>query len=163
MAYLLLVSTRSNTSWTRRTPDGAAKDLERILRHYLTTWKKDKALLIGYSRGANVLPFMANRLPQELLTHTSVVALLGPAHTVDFEFHLTDWLSSSTSTATHPVLPEVQKLSATKILCVYGEEEVDTLCKDLDPQRATIIRLKGGHHFEGDYNALAEAVLQEGR
>ena len=92
-----------------------------------------------------------------------VVALLGPAHTVDFEFHLTDWLSSSTSTATHPVLPEVQKLSATKMLCVYGEEEADTLCKDLDPQRATIIRLKGGHHFEGDYNALAEAVLQKGR
>ena len=149
--------------WTRRTPDGAAKDLERILRHYLTTWKKDKALLIGYSRGADVLPFMANRLPQELLTHTSVVALLGPAHAVDFEFHLTDWLSSSTSTTTHPVLPEAQKLSATKMLCVYGEEEADTLCKDLDPQRATIIRLKGGHHFEGDYNALAEAVLQKGR
>jgi type IV secretory pathway VirJ component len=149
--------------WTRRTPDGAAKDLERILRHYLVTWKKDKALLIGYSLGADVLPFMANRLPQELLAHTPVVALLGPAHAVDFEFHLTDWLSSSTSAAVHPVLPEVQKLSTTKVLCVYGEEEPDTLCKDLDPQRATILRLKGGHRFEGDYNALAEAVLQEGK
>lgn len=149
--------------WTRRTPDGAAKDLERILRHYLTAWIKAKALLIGYSRGADVLPFMANRLPQELITQTPVVVLLGPAHTVDFEFHLTDWFSSSTNTAAHPVLPEVQKLSATKILCVYGEEEADTLCKDLDPQRATVIRLKGGHHFEGDYDALAETILREGR
>lgn len=149
--------------WTPRTPDGAAKDLERILRYYLTAWKKDKAILIGYSRGADVLPFMANRLPQELLNHTSLVALLGPAHAVDFEFHLTDWFSSSTSSASRPVLPEVQKLGTMKILCVYGEEEADTLCKDLDPQRATIIRSKGGHHFEGDYNALAEAVLQEGK
>ena len=149
--------------WTRRTPDGAAKDLERILRHYLTAWIKAKALLIGYSRGADVLPFMANRLPQELITHTPVVVLLGPAHTVDFEFHLTDWFSSSSNTAAHPVLPEVQKLSVTKILCVYGEEEADTLCKDLDPQRATVIRLKGGHHFEGDYDALAETILWEGR
>jgi type IV secretory pathway VirJ component len=146
--------------WTRRTPDGAAQDLERIICHYLTTWKKDKAVLIGYSRGADVLPFMANRLPQELITHTPVVVLLGPTHTVDFEFHLTDWLPGSTNTATHPVLPEVQKLIATKMLCVYGEEEVDTLCQDLDPRRATVIRLKGGHHFDGNYQAIAETIVR---
>ena len=104
---------------------------------------------------------MTNRLPQELLARTPVVALLGPAQTGDFEFHLTDWLSSSTNAAARPILPEVQKLSATKILCVYGEEEADTLCTDLDQQRATVIRMKGGHHFEGDYNALAETILRE--
>ena len=147
--------------WTRRTPDGAAADLERIVRHYLTAWKKDKILLIGYSLGADVLPFMANRLPQELLTHTPVIALLGPAHAVDFEFHLTDWFSSSPSATARPVLPEVQKLSATKMLCVYGEEEADTLCKDLDPQRATVIRLKGGHHFDMSSDVLAETILRE--
>lgn len=148
--------------WTRRTPDEAAKDLERILRHYLVAWKKSKIVLLGYSLGADVLPFMANRLPEDLLKQTSKVVLLGPAHLVDFEFHLADWLPGSASMATHPVLPEVQKLSGAKILCVYGEEEADTLCPDLDPQRATVLRLKGGHHFKGDYDALAETVLREG-
>lgn len=146
--------------WTRRTPDGAAKDLERILYHYLTEWKKDKALLIGYSLGADVLPFMANRLPQELLTQTPVVALLGPARTVDFEFHLTDWVTDSARKTAQPVLPEVEKLRGTKVLCFYGSEEADSLCRDLAPSLARGVLLKGGHHFDGNYQALAGTILR---
>jgi len=52
--------------WSKRTPDGSANDLERIIGHYLSHWKKEKAILLGYSLGADVLPFMASRLPKEL-------------------------------------------------------------------------------------------------
>lgn len=64
--------------WTRRTPDGAAKDLERILRYYLAAWHRDQVLLIGYSRGADVLPFMAHRLPDDLRARVRIVAIMGP-------------------------------------------------------------------------------------
>src|SRR4029450_13214563 len=33
--------------WTRRTPDGAASDLTRILRHYLASWHARRVLLLG--------------------------------------------------------------------------------------------------------------------
>ena len=46
--------------WTPRTPDGAAADLARILRTYLAAWKRKDALLIGYSLGAEVLPYYAD-------------------------------------------------------------------------------------------------------
>ena len=65
--------------WTARKPDAAARDLERILRHYLAVWSKQEVLLIGYSFGADVLPFFANRLPADLLEQVRLVALLGPA------------------------------------------------------------------------------------
>jgi type IV secretory pathway VirJ component len=147
--------------WTRRTPEEAAKDLERILRHYLAAWKKDKALLIGYSLGADVLPFMVNRLSLDILARVHLVALLGPGHAVDFEFHLLDWLEGSPEKTARPVLPEVEKLRGTKLFCFYGEEERDTLCKDLAPSLATVVRLKGGHHFDGNYEAIAETILRE--
>ena len=145
--------------WTRRTPEGTAHDLERILRHYLALWKRNNILLIGYSRGADVLPFLANRLPNDLQTRISLVALLGPAQVADFEFHLTDWFINSPSDTARPLLPEVQKLANTKLLCVYGEEEMDTLCKDLTPQQASIVHFKGGHHFGGRYDVLVETIL----
>jgi len=145
--------------WTRRTPEGTAHDLERILRHYLALWKQSTILLIGYSRGADVLPFLVNRLPNDLRTRISLVALLGPAQVADFEFHLTDWFINSPSKTARPLLPEIQKLSDTKLLCVYGEEETDTLCSDLAPPQATIVRFKGGHHFGGSYDLLADTIL----
>ena len=49
--------------WTARTPDGLAADTDRIVRYYLAHFGKRRVLLIGYSQGADVLPFAVNRLP----------------------------------------------------------------------------------------------------
>jgi hypothetical protein len=147
--------------WTKRTPDGSARDLERILDHYLSRWKKEKAILLGYSLGADVLPFMASRLPKELMSRVSLIALLGPARQVDFEFHLTDWLGGPSEGKTYPILPEVQKLVGTRLLCLYGEEEKDSLCRDLEPSFAKVVALGGAHHFAGNYDAIAEAILRQ--
>ena len=135
--------------WTRRTPDGAARDLERIVRHYLASWHKQKAMLIGYSRGAAVLPFMANRLPKPLLLAVPLIVLMGPGLSVSFEFHLTDWLWDVPHPQARPILPEVEKLRGMKILCVYGEDETDTLCRRLAPGLATALALPGGHTSAG--------------
>jgi type IV secretory pathway VirJ component len=149
--------------WTPRTPDGAAKDLERILQHYLAAWKKEEAILIGYSQGADVLPFMTNRLPQDILAKVPLVALVGLGHTVNFEFHLTEWLHASPGKKALPILPEVKKLKGMKVLCFFGEQEKDTLCRDLDRDLATAVSMPGAHHFGGDYDAIADTILKARR
>ncbi|MEZ5543487.1 MAG: AcvB/VirJ family lysyl-phosphatidylglycerol hydrolase [Pseudomonadota bacterium] len=146
--------------WTRRTEDEMGRDLTAIVQHYLAAWHKDRVLLIGYSRGADVLPFMASRLPSDLREHTALVALLGAEHGIDFEFRVADWLPGSMQDAPHQVLPEVEKLSDYRVLCIYGEDEPAPLCPDLDPGRFTVHKLAGGHHFGGDYAALADLILQ---
>jgi type IV secretory pathway VirJ component len=146
--------------WKARTPDGAAKDLERILIHYLAAWKKSRAVLIGYSYGADVLPFLANRLPSKLFAKVPVTVLVGPSHSVAFEFHVAEWLGASSSKEL-PVLPEVRKLKGARILCLYGEGEKDSLCRELEPGLAKGIPLAGSHHFGGNYGAVADAILKE--
>ena len=144
--------------WKRRSPADAATALSRILNHYLATWKKKKALLIGYSLGADVLPFMINRLKAEEQGLIKGVALLAPSRTVDFEFHITDWLGHSSSSSM-PVRPEVEKLKGMKILCFCGESENDSLCHDLSPGLVRTVVLKGGHHFGGDYKSITDIIL----
>lgn len=146
--------------WKARTPDSAAHDLERILEHYLPAWKKRRAVLIGYSYGADVLPFMANRLPPGLRAQVPLTVLIGPSRSVAFEFHVAEWLGASSGKEL-PVLPEVRKLRGARILCLYGEGEKDSLCRELDPGLARLVALPGAHHFGGDYNALAEAIIRE--
>jgi type IV secretory pathway VirJ component len=147
--------------WTRRTPAEAALDLEHVILYYLAEWHKEKVLLIGYSRGADVLPFMVNRLPDSLLPRIRLLALIGPSQSVDFEFHLSEWLGEFSHRNDLPVLPEVEKLTVKNVACLYGEEENDSLCRRMDPNRIHRIALGGGHHFDGDYQAVAEVILKQ--
>lgn len=145
--------------WTARTPDGAARDLERILRHYLAAWNRQEVLLIGYSLGADVLPFLANRLPRDLLDRVRLIALLGPDRSASFEFHVGEWLGLGESSQ-WPVLPEVKKLAGRPILCVYGKNEDDSLCPEITSLGKSVA-LAGAHHFGGDYERVAGLILQE--
>jgi type IV secretory pathway VirJ component len=145
--------------WTSRSPELAGKDLERIMRHYQAAWQRQKIILIGYSLGADVLPFMASRLPDDLRQQVALLALLGPGKTASFEFHLSDWLGGN-SPAGQPVAPELDKMQGMKVLCLYGEEEQDSLCRGFAPQgpQFKAISLGGGHHFGGDYAKLTDLI-----
>ena len=145
--------------WTKRTPEGASEDLARILRHYQHAWRKNNVVLVGYSLGADVLPFMANRLPAELLDHVREIVLLGPGRKTEFEFHLSEWLPGSEDTATKPLLPEIEKLRHHKVLCMYGAGEKDSLCPELGHDLAESVRMPGGHHFNGKYESIAGMIL----
>jgi type IV secretory pathway VirJ component len=147
--------------WSPRTPDSAARDLERILSHYLQAWRKERAVLIGYSLGADVLPFMAARLPAELQSRIALIALLAPSRETAFEFHLSDWIGGSDRFRQYPVAPEVARLQGLRILCLYGDREKDSLCRDPLSGLVTKIVLSGGHHFGGDYAEIADDILRE--
>jgi len=144
--------------WTARTPQGLAADLDRILRYYAFHWKKKRALVIGYSQGADVLPFAINRLPAATRRRVVLAAMLGLDERADFEFHLSNWVMNGESGL--PVRPEVDKLAIPAALCIYGDDDAESLCPHLQASRVRIVKLAGGHHFNGDYDAVAKVVVQ---
>jgi len=144
--------------WTNRTPEQTAIDLARIIRQYSALWKKEKVALIGYSLGADIVPFAANRLNEVLKSRVELIALLGPARQVDFEFHLSSWLGSSSKTAL-PTMPEIAQLGNSRLLCIYGKQETDSLCLTLQGNNFKKIALPGAHYFGGNYAQIAEAIL----
>lgn len=147
--------------WTRRTPETASADLGRVVRHYLAAWNKRRVILAGYSMGADVLTFMANRLPADLLSSVTLIALLGPSPTVDFEFHFTEWFGTVARKSDLPVAPEIARLKGKKVLCVYGVEDGDDFCKSLPPGTVRPVAMEGGHHFDGRYESIVDLILKE--
>lgn len=144
--------------WRARTPQSTANDVDRILRHYLAAWDKKDAVLIGYSQGADVLPFIANRLPSRTRARVRLAVMLGLGETAAFEFHLSDWVSDAADGL--PIRPELQRMSGMPALCVYGVDERDSLCPIASGRMLRAVSLPGGHHFDGDYGRLAALILE---
>ena len=143
--------------WTQRTPEETAGDVARLMRHYLAAWNKERVILVGYSFGADVLPFVVNRLPPELRARIASVSLLGIDSNASFEVSVADWVGSSDGP---PTRPEVAALSHVPVLCIYGEGESDSICPGL-PAGSNLAReeIGKGHHFSGEYATLADRIL----
>ena len=144
--------------WREKTPDGTAEDLAAIMQIYMTKWQASRVALIGYSFGADVLPFAYNRLPPDLQGHVVQMSLLGFADRADFEITMTGWLGAPPSADALPVAPELAHVPPGMIQCFYGADEEDSDCPSL-AQGAEIIKKPGGHHFDGDYAGLAQDIL----
>jgi type IV secretory pathway VirJ component len=145
--------------WTKRTPDSASRDLRTIIDHYLAQWHKSRVLLVGYSRGADVLPAMISRLPAETQAKIRMIVLLGPSPKVEFEFHVADWMRDSSGG--EAVRPEIDKLASLRILCLSGEEDRDSLCPELVGRpHIEVVTLKGAHHFDGGYDNLGRIIIE---
>ena len=142
--------------WKARSPEEATQAVARILRHYLSAWHKTRVLLVGYSFGADVLPFVVNRLPEELRAQVASVSLLGIDAHASFEVHLSDWLGGDD--AGPMTRPEVLRLPPLPVLCLFGAGETDSLCPQL-PADITREQVGRGHHFGDEYATLAERIL----
>jgi type IV secretory pathway VirJ component len=147
--------------WSPRTPEGVAKDVDKIIRYYLTKFDKKRVLLVGYSQGADVLPFALNRLPAATRAKVAVGVVMGLSEHALFEFHMSSWVRDAGTGL--PTMPEVSRITSTPLLCIYGEGEDDSLCPKLDPQKVKVVKLPGGHHFDGNYDRLAQEILSAAR
>lgn len=150
--------------WEGKTPDIAGKDLQKVIHHYNTLWNKNELLLIGFSMGADVMPFMVNRLDEKTKSTLLSVDLLNPSITVDFTFHLSGWLKSSNE-APYALYPEVAEWSQWNTNCFYSETK-DSLCEKIKTMRSNIpgsqrfFYLPGDHHFDGNYDQLTKLILE---
>jgi type IV secretory pathway VirJ component len=147
---------------TRRSPAGAAEDLASALRAYEGLWGRKNVVLIGYSFGADALPAILPLLPDDLRAQVSHVVLIGTGPSGDLMFHPASWLNLAARDS-FPVRPAIDALKGVKITCVYGDKERADICPTLPDAEVAKIRLPGGHHFNGDYAALGDAVLRASR
>lgn len=147
--------------WRKRDPDGVAADLARLIEHYRAAWGLNEIVLVGYSFGANIVPFAYNRLPEALRQQVRMVALLSPELSTDFEIHMAGWLGRQASgQAAMPIVPEAIRIPAEAMLCVYGDKEATaTLCTHPAFRHREILVLPGGHHYDGNYESLALRLI----
>jgi type IV secretory pathway VirJ component len=144
--------------WHRKPPATMGEDLAKVVRSYAERWGTSQVVLVGYSFGADILPFAVNRLPADVSQRVRQVSLLGVEPMAAFEFSVAGWFGAASSEEV-AVLPELLRMDLRLVQCFYGEDEPDTLCRSPALSAVETIRTSGGHHFGGDYPALARRIL----
>lgn len=157
------IKSRAYLTSGSRTPESATRDVERILETYLAGWKVDSVLLIGYSRGANILPFVVNRLQAGLRARVGLLALISPSVRASFEFHFSDLFSSKVRPTDLDLGSEVARISGVRVLCMSGADDEVALCPKVDPGRVTVIIKPGGHHLDKDFSTIGTEILDAWR
>ena len=145
--------------WQHKTPEQSAADLSELMHHYRQKWGTKRFVLTGYSFGADVLPAIYNRLPVEDQQRIDAVMLLAFARSGSFEIEVEGWLGKEGQEA--PTGPEMAKLPASKVVCVYGVEETDESGCTEKTAVGERLKLPGGHHFDENYPALAKRLIGE--
>jgi type IV secretory pathway VirJ component len=134
--------------WKRRTPEETAEDIALSLTYYAKEWGKENFMLIGYSLGAELVPFILNRLPEGMKTKTKSAVLLSPATTTDFEIHISNMLGMGNHKNTYDVIEEIKKNQKVPILIILGEGEKSEVPELLNGTSVKVNKIPGDHHYK---------------
>ena len=145
--------------WKKKTPDQATADLVRILTEYQSRWGRQRWLLVGFSFGAEIVPFVINRLPPAYRNSLVGAVMLSPSTASDFAIHVSDMVVHDKA-GSYPTLPEVKAIKSLPLLCVQGADDDSPvkLCPHLQQPNVTTVTLPGSHHFDDDYGVLYRSI-----
>lgn len=140
-----------------RTPDEARAIVEQAMRTAMRSTGARQLLLVGQSYGADIVATVAPQLPPDLLAHVRAINLMVPGRYVYFR--------ADPTTLAYFAKPDAQPARAFRafhgppVICIYGMQEDDSLCPELDRSAVKVIALPGDHHLDRKPERLVAAAM----
>jgi len=145
--------------WREKEPREMAADLDTLIRHYADRSGGRGVILVGYSFGADLLPFIVNRMAPDTRGQVKLISLLGIAEHASFEIRL-DGILGAENEDGPPTVPELARINDIPVQCVYGFDETGSACTDKALDKIVDrVEMSGGHHFDGDYHRVANLIV----
>ena len=145
--------------WDKKTPEQAAKDITTYLDKQFQKRKNQQLVLAGYSFGADVMPFVVNKLPDSIKKKLVSIVLLSPSTSTDFEVHWSDIFGGSKK-RNMDVVAEINKMNTLKTTTIFGSDEGDFPVNDIKLKNYKNEILPGAHHFDDNMNEVAKTMMK---
>ncbi len=140
----------------KKTPEQTTNDIKNYLSKKIVARKNKQIVLIGYSFGADVLPFILNRLPKNVLD-IPVSFIMGSSGSTDFEIHWSDIFGGNTK-RDMDVASEINKLNNENIVIINGSDKEELTLNKISLKKYTHEVLPGGHHFDGNTDQITNVI-----
>jgi type IV secretory pathway VirJ component len=143
---------------TPRTPDEASADIGAAVQSALTEWHRSDLMVVGYSRGAALAPFIVSRWPGALRARVRRIVFVGLIDHAGFHFHTMDLIRDVHRPTDLPVPPEIEKIREIPMVCLVGESEQHSFCSRAPPGRFTVVVHPGGHVVHDEADTVPEVL-----
>jgi type IV secretory pathway VirJ component len=144
--------------WNRKTPEKTASDMAEILIYYAKEWGKTKFIIIGYSQGAEIVPFLVTHFSDALKSKVLSAVMLSPEITTDFEIHITNMIGLGSRQNTYNVIEEINKMQKIPTFCIFGEGEKTPVPDLLKGTSIKISFVPGDHHYKGNAALIVKTM-----
>jgi type IV secretory pathway VirJ component len=141
--------------WSEKKPAQIACDLESLIDRYNIKWGQKNVVFIGYSMGAEVLPFAVDYMQDYYTNALHDMILIGPWQKATFKVKIRDYFEEVNEGT--DIYEELLKMKDVNAYVICDDNEYSICQKDLEKVIDHDV-LGGGHHFGGDYPALSKLI-----
>ena len=141
---------------TRRTPEEATALVARAIQRALAMPGIDRVVLLGQSFGADMLHVGLAGMDPKWRAKIPFVALVVPGDTVDYRISPIELVGLEKPDAM--ALPTASRLNWVPAICIWGEEETNSLCPKLNMPNIALQPLSGNHHLSHNSYRLTRVL-----
>ncbi|WP_312900080.1 AcvB/VirJ family lysyl-phosphatidylglycerol hydrolase [Chryseobacterium taichungense] len=145
--------------WNKKTPQQTSSDIEKYINEQLKGRKNQHVIIVGFSFGADVTPFVYNRFSDDLKNKVQKIFIIGPSKSNDFKIHLEEYFGQEPK-GSLSVIPEINKITQVPVMVVLSDFEY----AHFPYQKITLKNnyqmkhIPGDHHYGGNTKMLADFI-----
>lgn len=145
--------------WNQKTPEQTSSAIENYINQQLKGRQNQKVILIGFSFGADVTPFVYNRFSSTLKDNIQKIFIIGPSKTNDFKIHLGEYFGQEIKGSLQ-VVPEINQMKNVPVMVILSDFEFEHFpYKEIKlGSNYKMKHIPGDHHYGGNTQMLTNFI-----
>ncbi|MGZ3846978.1 MAG: AcvB/VirJ family lysyl-phosphatidylglycerol hydrolase [Flavisolibacter sp.] len=156
LGYPIIGLNAQSYFWKRKRPQRVTEDFTRLLSYYINKWHRSSYALVGYSFGADVIPFFQNSLSPEFAALNKQTILMSPSKRTDFEIHILGMIGCEIKEGLS-IPKEINRMTG-PVTVFFGTAEHRFPMNEITSSNIHIAFFPGGHHYRSDVDQVVSCI-----
>lgn len=150
-----VISLDNSYFWGGKKLEEVTLSFEQVVRQVEVKKKMERMMVVGYSFGADITPFIVNHLSEEIRNRISEVVLLSPSKMTNLKIDLMSLFFPEHSGK----LDVISEINEIKLPVKVVLNDNDSFSDSAFKEGVKVKRIPGNHHFDYHFSLLINTIF----